>query len=628
MAVVPRPRHASARVTRDLVVLPAPITETSPSVFASSAIRERLANLFPLAGSVTVVAAIFLMPLHPLTASVYALGVTAFFAYWVVRSYGIVIANIVGERRIARWLHTDWRARYAQFEASHATADAWDWPRHLVVIPNYKEAESELRRTIDSLAAQSNREQIVVVLAMEAREDGSEGKAARLLLAYRDVFADMFATYHPSGLDGEAPGKGSNEAWALRDAHRRLIASGLEDIERFTVTSCDADAYFMPHHYAVLNYQFLTGTDRYRTFWQPAINNSNNIWDVPAAPRMVDGLSGINRLANLTIPLSVKFPTSCYSLSWQMLHAIDYWDEEVIPEDWHLYLKACYSLGDRVHVEPMFVRLGNDCVLTDSVVKTTTAHYFQTVRHAWGASDIPYAWRATWRSSGPLSMPRRILLAVSVTKVHTLWVSQWFLLTLGVAVPVNMALRLGAPMPSWFTDDRYTMLGMNLNVMALLDPLRWFAGDSPFVAGTAHMNLPGLLISVCSLPMIALIVAEYRQRGPRPAHVSSWTAVRSVAVWPLLMPLSVYFATMPAFHAQVRLASGRGLVYRVAEKGTKGDLEGTVTTELPAVHTKLDEVLPWAALAAALPGAGLRSRREATAATPEASVTVGATFVA
>ena len=625
MAVVPRPRHASARITRDLVVLPASATETPPSVFASTVTRERLANLFPLAGSLAVVAAIFVMPLHPLTAGLYALGVTAFFVYWVLRSYGIVLACMIGERRITRWLHTDWRARYAQFEASHVTTEAWEWPRHLVVIPNYKEAESELRRTIDSLAAQSNREQIVVVLAMEAREDGSEGKAARLLLAYRDVFADMFATYHPAGLEGEAAGKGSNEAWALRDAHRRLVASGLEDIERFTVTSCDADAYFMPHHFAVLNYLFLSGSDRYRTFWQPAIVNSNNIWDVPAGPRMVDGLSGINRLANLTIPLSVKFPTSCYSLSWQMLHAIDYWDEEVIPEDWHLYLKASYTLGDRVHVQPMFVRLGNDCVLTDSVVKTTTAHYFQTVRHAWGASDIPYAWRATWRAEGPLSLPRRILLAASVTKVHTLWVAQWFMLTLGVAVPVNMARHLGAPMPHWFTDERYTMLGLNLHIMALLDPTHWFVGDSPIVETAAHMNLPGLLISVCSFPLLALIVAEFRQRGPRPAHVSRWTAVRSIAVWPLLMPLSLYFAAMPALHAQLRLASGIGLVYRVAEKGTKGDLSAAGT---PAVPTAFDYVLPFAALTAALPGSGLRLRREATAATPEASVTVGTAFVA
>src|SRR6185295_4221513 len=158
--------------------------------------------------------------------------------------------------------------------------------------------------------------------------------------------------------------------------------------------SCDADAIFPAHHFTVLNWLFLTAPDRTRTFWQRAIFNTNNIWDIPAPLRIIDGLSGINRLANLVLPGSVMFPTSCYSLSWQMLHEVDYWDAEVIPEDWHIFLKCAFTLGDRVHVEPMWTRVGNDCVLTDDTTKTLKARYFQALRHAFGAVDIPYAWRA------------------------------------------------------------------------------------------------------------------------------------------------------------------------------------------------------------------------------------------
>ena len=186
-----------------------------------------------------------------------------------------------------------------------------------------------------------------------------------------------------------------------------------------------------------LNYLFLTEPDRYRTFWQPAIFNSNNIWDIPAPLRIPDGLSGINRLSNLILPGSVRFPTSCYSLSWKMLTEVDYWDEEVIPEDWHLFLKCSYTLGDDVHVEPLFLPLGNDCVVTDSYTKTLRAHYFQSVRHAWGASDIPYAWRAAMRKDSRLSLKRKLLLAASVTKVHSLWVAQWYIITLGTHLPTG-----------------------------------------------------------------------------------------------------------------------------------------------------------------------------------------------
>ena len=105
-----------------------------------------------------------------------------------------------------------------------------------MIIPNYKESEHELARTLDSLAAQANADQLVVVLAMEERETGAQRKATRLILAYRGRFGDMFATYHPTGIPGETPGKGSNEAWAAREAHVAPDEAGGDDIARYTVT--------------------------------------------------------------------------------------------------------------------------------------------------------------------------------------------------------------------------------------------------------------------------------------------------------------------------------------------------------------------------------------------------------
>ena len=219
--------------------------------------------------------------------------------------------------------------------------------------------------------------------------------------------------------------------------------------ETAPVPAIDADSLRMVG--MKLNQLFLSEPDRYRTFWQPTIFNSNNIWEIPVALRIPDGLSGINRTANLVLPLSLKFPTSCYSLSWQMLNQVDYWDEEVIPEDWHIYMKCCYSLGDRVHVEALYLPLGNDCVLTEKYGKTLYAHYEQSKRHAWGASDIPYAWRAAFNKHTKLSKARGMLIAGTVTKVHTLWFSQWYLVTIGVLVPSNFAKLFGAPMPTWWT---------------------------------------------------------------------------------------------------------------------------------------------------------------------------------
>jgi hypothetical protein len=530
-----------------------------------------VSNAVPLAISVTLISFIFWAPFHAVTAAVFAVSLVAFYVYWVVRSYGVGVACWVGLRRISRWKRTDWRAQYEAWARTRTFAAGWDWPRHLVVIPNYRESEEELARTLDSLAAQPNAAQLVIALAMEERETGAQRKAARLLLAYREHFGDIFATFHPAGIPGETPGKGSNEAWAARQAYSRLITSGCHDLARYTITSCDADAVFDPHHFEALNYLFLTARDRHRTFWQPAIFNSNNIWDIPAPLRLPDGLSGVNRVANLVLPGSVKFPTSCYSLSWQMLTQVDYWDEEVIPEDWHIYLKCCFALGDRVHVEPLYLPLGNDCVLTDSYIGTLRAHYTQSVRHAWGASDIPYAWRAVFGRGGPLSRTRRLILASNLTKVHVLWAAQWYIITVGMLVPMKFAQQFGAPMPGWWTHQSVEIPGPGWHLENIVYPQRWLAFDgSGLFEPRMGLTICGLLIAICILPLFSLIAFEFRTRGPRPAYVSWPALIGQFFMWPLMGVITFFWASLPALHAQWKLATGRGLVYRVAQKGGHG----------------------------------------------------------
>ena len=584
MATQARPRHAAS------ISFPAPTSEVAalvaPALHSRSGLRERLANAAPLTLSLLLATSLLWAPLFQGTATVYALALTAFYGYWVLRSHGMAIACLVGGRRIARWARTDWAARYV---AEHADRDAWNWPRHLVVIPNYRESEEELRRTLDSLATQQNAQQLVVVLAMEEREAGADAKAGRLLRAFASRFGDLFATFHPAGIPGEAPGKGSNEAWAVRKAHGRLIARGGDDIARYTITSCDADAMFPPHHFTVLNWLFLTAADPTRTFWQPAIFNTNNIWDIPAPLRIIDGLSGINGLANLVLPGTVLFPTSCYSLTWQMLHEADYWDAEVIPEDWHIFLKSSFMLGDRVHVEPMWVRVGNDCVLTAATQTTLRARYFQAVRHAFGAFDIPYAWRAFW-SCGPLGLTRRLSLAGTLTKVHVLWVAQWYLVTLGVMVPTAIARARGVVLPEWWSDAALLLPGVTLHVLMLPHPDLWLSDATPLLEPAMHFSVPGLLAWSCTVPLVALAIIEYRARGPRPVYVSRWGAVRSLLVWPLMAPITYFWACLPALHAQWRLASGRGLVYRVAEKGTRVDLAAATAPEVYIIVPRVEHI--------------------------------------
>jgi hypothetical protein len=221
-------------------------------------------------------------------------------------------------------------------------------------------------------------------------------------------------------------------------------------------------------------------------------------------------------------------------------------------------------LGDDVHVEAIFLPLGNDCVLTNGYFKTLRAHYAQSVRHAWGASDIPYAWRAAFTVPGPLSWKRRLLLSGAVTKVHSLWMAQWYIITLGNLFPIMATKYFGANMPHWWFDRLTSLPGPTWHLSEV------FSGDFSSPMGPMiNVNIAGALVYFCLFPLIVLIIVETLTRPARPAYVTRIQLAGQFLMWPLMAVITFFFASMPALHAQWKLASGKGLIYRVAEKGSR-----------------------------------------------------------
>jgi hypothetical protein len=213
------------------------------------------------------------------------------------------------------------------------------------------------------------------------------------------------------------------------------------------------------------------------------------------------------------------------------------------------------------------------------------AHYAQSVRHAWGASDIPYAWRATFHRRTPLSWPRRLLFAGALTKVHVLWAAQWYIVTLGIILPARFAAELGAPLPGWWTQ-RYEFPGAGWHPENIFDPSRWFhIGPGGVLELSMWLNPVGILVWLCLFPLLFMIAFELRTRGPRPAYISRWAYLSGLLMWPLMAFITFFFASLPALNAQLKLASGRGLIYRVAEKGGRA----LATRPAPAIEKEAPE---------------------------------------
>jgi hypothetical protein len=458
--------------------------------------------------------------------------------YWAWRSINIGLHTLKGYRALKATAKVDWRKRYDIESINRTDVIAWDDVYHLIIVPTYKESVEKLSATLGKLAeSEVAHEKLLVVIAMEEGDTDAPQRFEQLQRDFGHSFLAMIGTTHPGDIAGEVRGKSSNEAWAAKKAKRLFCDQMGFSLDHMTVTSCDADTLFHPRYFSALTYEFAINPRRYRLFWQGPIFYYNNVWDVPAPLRIQNSLGGINHLAKLCRKYTVLFPQSTYSLSFRMCHDVGYWDVDVVPEDWHMFLKCFFELKGEPDVKPILLPVGNDGVRAHSYKRTFWEHYQQARRHAWGCSDIPYAIRQCI-AHPEIPFLRRLRRTWSLTENHVLWSSQWFLIT-GVAANMSAAGWGG------------------------------FIGLHPF----AQHNIPTWFITAshyilmpCMIPLIGMIVLDMMMRPARPKRWPMWLYPVQFAQWMLMAPITLFFTAMPALDAQVRLFLGRRLEYKVTEK--------------------------------------------------------------
>ncbi len=494
-----------------------------------SAAVQRMGEIFPGAMTWLIISALFWAPMiFPWPV---ALAIILFDLYWFTRSLSAAYYAIKGYSNLQREKKVNWRAAYESALDDGNVTIPWESVHHVVIIPNLNERIEKLRLTLEHLAHQDDvSHQITVVLAMEAKEAEAIDKAALLQEEFKESFAHIFATFHPDNIPGEVPGKSSNEAWAARWVKEHLVDRLGYDLANITVTSCDADSLLHPRYFSALTYYFSTDPKRHRRFWQAPIFLYNNIWDVPMPTRIISALSTVNFLSDLCKPHGLVFPQSTYTLSLQMAHEVDYWDVDVIPEDWHMFLKCFFHLNGEVDTVPVFLPVGADAVKAETYKRSLISRYKQAKRHAWGAEDIAYAAREFLvHPEIPFVIRSRRMWAL--VENHLLWSTHWFLLTLGGAVPALLAI-----------------------------PLREFA------PGVGLPQIVSLILTVCLAPGVVIVVLDHLLRPAPPATMSKWFVAFTHAQWLLLPITSAVFASLPALHAQTQLMLGKSLVYEVTEK--------------------------------------------------------------
>ncbi|HSA84118.1 MAG TPA: glycosyltransferase family 2 protein, partial [Patescibacteria group bacterium] len=427
---------------------------------------RRLLEIFPGFVAWTII-------LFPLWGSLFFPTFLAYFilffdVYWFYKSFSLVITAYIARKKIERAEKQNWYEKAKRFSDVHKV-------NHVLVIPNYKEKVDKIRITLQALANQSfPRKQLHVVLAMEEREEEAKTRAKILIKEFEHIFGNIFATYHPD-LPGEVKGKSSNEAFAGRVAYQKLFIEDKHDVNFATVSSVDADSIFHKEYFSYLAYSFLSDPKRHNKFWQSATVYYNNIWHVPAPTRIISFFGSLWR-TGLLVQGDRLVTNATYSLSFKLLKDIDFWDVDVIPEDYRIFFKAFFRMKGNLWVEPIFLKTSMDAALSVGYVNSLKNKYTQERRWSWGVSDDPL-YIKWWLTVPNVPFFRKTVVVFNVLMDHIFWPVNWFIITIAA------------------------------NVIAILNPV--YARTT---LGYSLPQLAGFILSSCLIALLCMLYLDYKNR--------------------------------------------------------------------------------------------------------------------
>jgi hypothetical protein len=480
--------------------------EILPGVFSWSLI------LFPFWGS-------FIFPVAV------AYYVIAFAVYWLYRSVMLAVLSVVAHLKIKAASSFDW---VSDLKKNFPTR--WDSIHHIIVVPTYMEPVATLERTLEALAKQSYPlKNLHIMLSFELREgEEADKKSKHLQQKYGKQFGHLWTTKHPD-IEGEVKGKSSNTSWGARKAKALLIDKLGVPLENVTITSEDADALFHHHYFTYLTYEFLKTDKPFNRIWQGGIVFYNNIWKVPGPVRVLAAVFSVTQMYILMRKdRLVNFST--YSTSLKHVVDIDFWDTDVIPEDYRLFFKSYFAKDGDFEVEPIFLPIMADAAESSTWWGTMFNQYEQLKRWAWGVSDDPYIIRQFILADN-IPFWDKLVRVLKVVEDHFLWPVNWFAITISAILP-----------PLLNDSFSRTILGKHL----------------PQTTST--------LLTLSLVSMVVIFIIDAINRPPRPNKRNILSYIFQPLEFLMLPVIGFFFSSLPGIDAHTRLMLGKYIEYRVTEK--------------------------------------------------------------
>lgn len=471
--------------------------------------------------------------------SIYIPAWVAFFiilydTYWLLRTIYFAFYLNAGYKQMVKNEQEDWIEKLNQLGKvkNNLPVETWHDIYHLVILPMYKEPLEIVEQTFNSLKnIDYPKDKMMIVLACEARAiEHGEMIAKEIEKKFGHDFFKLLITYHPSDLEGELAGHGSNDAWAGKKAKELLIDVEKIPYENIIVSSFDVDSVFYPKYFSCLTYHYLTTEKPLRTSYQPIPLYLNNIWQSPAISRVFAFSSTFWHTMNQERPEKL-ITFSSHSMSFQALSEVGFKQVNVISDDSRIFWQCFFQFDGDYRVEPLLYPVSMDANVAPKLSTTLKNIYKQQKRWAYGVGEIPYFLFACTKNK-KIPFKKKFSMGFDLIEGHVSWgISSIIILVLGW-----LPLIFGGPVWSQ-TVLSYTLPKITSTLLTI--------------------NMLGLILSI----YLSIVLLP-----PKPINYGKFKYVVLVFEWILVPFVLVFFSSIPALHAQLHWFFGRYIGFWVTPK--------------------------------------------------------------
>lgn len=450
-----------------------------------------------------------------------------FSGYWVFKTIFLSVHLWHNFKRLRHNMELDWQARLVNLKYQDIL--------HLVIFPFANEPYEVLAESISALQkSRFPKEQIAIVIASEERAGAdAQNTALRLQKEFKDQFADVIVTVHPPNTPGELPGKGSNIAYAAKEAKERILDAKGISYEKTLVSAFDVDTVIYPDYFACLTWYFLTEDDALHASFQPVPLYNNNIWNAPILSRVLAYSSTFWQMIQQEMPERLT-TFSSHAVSMRALVDVGYWQKNVVSEDSRIFFNLFMHYDGNYRVVPMSYPVSMDANVSQSWFGTVGSLYKQHRRWSYGAENIAYM------LFNFMHNPR-----ISFSK-------KWRL--------------------SFIQIEGFWSLATHPLILFAVGWLPLFIGGHTFNATVLSYNLPIVATWFLTLAMSGLVASSifFMYLVPQRPHEYSWRRSITMALQWILVPFTmVIFSAIPGLDAQVRLLFGKYLGFWVTPKNRR-----------------------------------------------------------